>query len=139
MLLNKGFVEIYLKTTLLSDFKIIPAAVWKTRILWSLKWGNTLQKQPLKAVLQVFLWQLLLKSFENVREGVKFSKKVEMNDFSGTFHGFSSPLFREVMLRNSFSLKRLSMTTGNFWTHCGQSLAGLCLFTEVRYRISKKV
>ena len=68
----------------------------------------------MKDVLQVCLWQLLLKSFENVREGVKFSKKVEMNDFSGIFHGFSSQLLREVMLRNSVSLKRLSMTTGNF-------------------------
>ena len=28
------------------------------------------------------------------------------------------------------------MTTGNFSTYCGQSRAGLCLFTEVRYMIS---
>ena len=42
------------------------------------------------------------------------------------------------MVLNSFYLKHLSMTTGNFWTYCGQSLAGLCLFTEFRYRTLKK-
>ena len=42
------------------------------------------------------------------------------------------------MLHNGFSLKHLSMATDNFWTDCGQSVAGLCLFTEVRYMISKK-
>ena len=42
------------------------------------------------------------------------------------------------MLRNGFSLKQLFMATGNFLTYCGQNLAGLCLFTKVRYRISKK-
>ena len=40
------------------------------------------------------------------------------------------------MLRNRFSLKHLSMATGNFLTYCG--LAGLRLFREVRYRISQK-
>ena len=43
------------------------------------------------------------------------------------------------MLHNSFSLKHLSMATGNFLTNCGQRVARLCLFTEVRYRISKNV
>ena len=42
------------------------------------------------------------------------------------------------MLRNSISLKNLSIATGNFWTYCGLSLAGLCLFTEVRNRIFQK-
>ena len=45
---------------------------------------------------------------------------------------------KTVMPRIGFSLKHLSMATGNFCTYCGQSLEGLCLFTEVRYRISKK-
>ena len=41
------------------------------------------------------------------------------------------------MPRNGFFLKYLSIATGNFWIYCGQSLAGLCLFSEVRQRISK--
>ena len=43
------------------------------------------------------------------------------------------------MLRNSFSLKHLSMITENFWTYCGQGLVGSSLFTEARYRIEKSV
>ena len=42
---------------------------------------------------------------------------------------------KTIMLRNDFSLKHLSTITSNFWTYCGQSLAGLCLFTEVKYKI----
>ena len=42
------------------------------------------------------------------------------------------------MLRNNFPSKHLSMATGNFWSYCGQRLADLCLFTEVRYRIYPK-
>ena len=42
------------------------------------------------------------------------------------------------MLYNSFSLKHLSLATGNFCTYFGQCLAGLYLFTEVRYRISQR-
>ena len=38
----------------------------------------------------------------------------------------------------SVFFKHTSMATGNFWSYCDQSLAGLCLFTEVRYRISQK-
>ena len=30
------------------------------------------------------------------------------------------------------------MATGNFYTYCGQSLAGSCLFTKVRYVTSPK-
>ena len=45
---------------------------------------------------------------------------------------------KTVMLHNGFSLKHLLMATGTFCTYCGQSLAGLCLFREVRYRISKR-
>ena len=71
---------------------IIAAVVQKTRILRSLKWENTLQKQPPKDIRQVYVWELLLKSFKNVCEGVKFSKNDEMNAFSGTFQGFSSQL-----------------------------------------------
>ena len=30
------------------------------------------------------------------------------------------------------------MATANFWTYCGQSLLGFCLFMEVSLRISQK-
>ena len=39
------------------------------------------------------------------------------------------------MLSNSFPLKDLWMTTGNFRTYFGHTIAGLCLLTEVRYSI----
>ena len=55
-------------------------------------------------------------------------KKAQLKDF----HLSCKP----VMLRNSFSLKHLSMATGYFWTYYDQSLSELCLFMEVRYRIS---
>ena len=42
------------------------------------------------------------------------------------------------MLRKSFSLKHFFMVTVNFWTYFGMNLVELCLFREVRYRISKK-
>ena len=51
-------------------------------------------------------------------------KKFEMNVFC-----------KIVMQRNVFSLKHPRWLLA---TYCGQSLAGLRLFTEVRYRISKK-
>ena len=51
---------------------------------------------------------------------------------------FTSVVKQLCYVTTFLSLKQLSMTTGNFWTYCGQSLAGLYLFTEVRYRIYKK-
>ena len=68
------------------------------RVLWPLKWQNTLQKQPPKGPLQICFWQLLLKAFKSACEGVKFPKKVEMNAFLATFQQLT------VMLRNNFSL-----------------------------------
>ena len=55
-------------------------------------------------------------------------KKAQLKDF----HLSCKP----VMLHNSFSLKHLLMATGYFWTYYDQSLSELCLFMEVRYRIS---
>ena len=63
-------------------------------------------------------------------------KKVETIAFLEHFKGFHIGCSK-VMLCNSFSLKHLSMTNSNFSTCCGQSLAELCLFTEVRNKISK--
>ena len=57
------------------------------RILWPLKGESTLQKQPPKGVLQICVWQLLLKSFKNVCKGVKFFKKIEMNGILVIFQG----------------------------------------------------
>ena len=57
-------------------------------------------------------------------------KVVQMNAFLGTFQGFS-PQFKTFVLRNSFSLKHLSMAIDNFWTYCGQSLAGRCLRQDI--------
>ena len=45
---------------------------------------------------------------------------------------------KTVLLRKRFSLKHLSMATGCFWNYCGQSLAGLSLFTEVDTGYQKK-
>ena len=42
---------------------------------------------------------------------------------------------KAVMLHNSM---HLAIATSNFWTYFGQNLAGLYLFSEVRYRISQK-
>ena len=53
---------------------------------------STLQKQPLNGVLQVCVWQLLIKSFKNVCEGAKFFKKIEMIAFLVIFQGSSSQL-----------------------------------------------
>ena len=57
------------------------------RILWPLKGASTLLKQPPKGILQICVWQLLLKLFENVSEGVKFFKKIEMRAVLVTFQG----------------------------------------------------
>ena len=62
-------------------FKIIAAVVYKTRILWPWKCENTLHKQPPKGVPQVFIWQLLSKSFKNVCKGVKFSITLKWTPF----------------------------------------------------------
>ena len=70
-----------------------------------------------KGVLQICAGQLLLKSF-------KMSVKESDFQSKGMFQEFSS-LFK-------------TMATGYFLTYFGQNLAGLCLFTEVRYRISPK-
>ena len=51
------------------------------RTHWPLKEESTLQKQPLKGVLQIPVWQLLLKSFKNVCEGVKFLKNLKSTPF----------------------------------------------------------
>ena len=56
-------------------FQIIAAVVWEMRILCPLKGESTLQEQPPKSVLQIYVWQLLLKSFKNVCEGFEFKKK----------------------------------------------------------------
>ena len=45
---------------------------------------------------------------------------------------------KTVKLLNGFFLEHLSVATGNFWTYCGQSLAGLCLLTEVNTGYKKK-
>ena len=51
-------------------------------------------------------------------------QKVQMNALLGVyFKGFHLSR-KTVMLRNSFFLKQLSMTTGNCRTYSGQSLAG---------------
>ena len=62
------------------------------RILWPLKGASPLLKQPPKGILQICVWQLLLKLFENVSEGVKFFKKIEMRAVLVTFQGSSSQL-----------------------------------------------
>ena len=106
------------------------------RILWSLKWENVSWK--VKGILQICVWQQLLKSFKNVRERVKSWKKLKCTPFKGHLKGFHLSCKTVSMLRNSFTLKHHSMTTVNFWNYCGQSLAGLCLLKEVRYRYQKK-
>ena len=55
------------------SFTIIAAVVQKTRILWAMKWENTLQKQPRKVKESNF-------------------QKTEINAFFGTFPGFLSQL-----------------------------------------------
>ena len=59
-------------------------------ILWPLKRENTLRKQPPNAVPQICVWQLLLRSFKNVTEGVKLNEK--MNALLVTFQGSSYQL-----------------------------------------------
>ena len=66
-----------------------------------------------------------------------FQEKLKWTLFQVYFKGFHLS-YKTVMLRNSFSVKHLPMTTGNFWTYCGQSLAGLCLFTEVNIQDNKE-
>ena len=66
--ITKYFIEIYLKMTQWGMiFQIIAAVVSKVRILLPLTGKNTLQKQP-PGVLEICVWQLLLKSFKNVYE-----------------------------------------------------------------------
>ena len=81
------------------------------RMLWPLKGESTLQKQPPKGVLQICVWQLLLKLIKNVYEGVKFFKKSNKHLFSYIVRGLHISC-KTVMLRSSFSLKYLLMATG---------------------------
>ena len=65
-------------------------------------------------------------------------KVVQMNVFWDAIQDFHLS-YKTVMIGNCFkTIKRPSMSTGNFWTDCGQSLAGWCLLTEIRYRTFKK-
>ena len=70
-------------------FKVIAAVIWKVRMLWPLKWENTLQKQPPKRVLQICVWQLLLKSFKDVIES---NFQSSLNERLNSFQGFLSQL-----------------------------------------------
>ena len=117
-------------------FTIIAAVVLKMRILWQLKWESTLEKQPPIGVLEIRVWQLLLKLFKNVYEGSSFQKSWNNRIFRYISRVFISVAKHYVMLPTSFSLKQLLKTAGKFWTYCGQSFAGLCLFLEVKYMIS---
>ena len=53
-------------------FETIAAIVQKAK--WPLKWEYMLKKQPTKGVIQICVWQLLLKLLENICEGVNFQK-----------------------------------------------------------------
>ena len=48
-------------------FQIITAGAQKKRILWPFKGENTLQKHLPKGVLEICVWQLLLKLFRNFK------------------------------------------------------------------------
>ena len=83
--ITKYFLEIYLKMTqwwLIFQIIVVILVVKKTRLLWPLKGESTLQKQTPKAILQICVWQLLLKSFKNVCEAVKLKKKKNEHLFS---------------------------------------------------------
>ena len=99
-------------------FKIITLVVQKSRILWPLKWENTLPKHPPKGILRICVWQLLSESFKNICEEVKFSttkKKWNERLFRYIPKVFIS-VVKAVLLCTSFSSKYLSMANGNFWT-----------------------
>ena len=117
------------------------------RMLWPLKWENTLPKQPLNRCSSNLCMAAITKSHltlswrhervKNVNEAVKFSKYFKRTPFYVHFKDFHLSC-KTVLLHNSFSLKHLLMAIGNSWNYCGKSLPDLCLLTEVRHRISKK-
>ena len=54
-----------------------------------------------KGVIQICVWQLLLKPLKNVCEGIKLKKKIEIKAFLVTFQRSSS------QLQNSYATKKL--------------------------------
>ena len=73
--ITKYFVEIYLKMTFYFSDYCCSSFVNENTL--AIERRNTFQKQPPKDVSQIYVWQLLLKSFNNVCEGVKFLEKLK--------------------------------------------------------------
>ena len=95
----------------------------KPKYLVRLKRDNTFQQQQPTCVFQICVYQIWLKRFKDIFEGVEFSK-----EFKSTPYRHISRTFIAVA----------EAVTQRHWNYCGPSLAGLFNFQKVRYRVCKK-
>ena len=85
-----------------------------------------------ESVLQICVWYLLLKSLKNVCEGVRLSRYISIFFYISIYFKVYFKDFhlncKTVMLRNSFSLKHLSMALRTFELIVARTLQGyVCL------------